>query len=169
MGRDVIQAIDYPLVEQGGGAIWGRIPNEAAVVGFDLAGTDSVYPMQVLDKVLVVNDLVGGRPFLITFNPMVSRNRTVHIYEPIVDGRRVTMGMSGYFHDRKPLLYDRGSESLWVESEAGTLEAIAGRHKGARLQSIEQHSPVAWGDWRGKHPASRLLIGADRTRTIPTF
>lgn len=169
IGRDVIQAIDYPLTERGGGRIWGRIPSEAPVVGFELAGTKSVYPLQVLDKVLVVNDLIGDRPYLITFNPLAERADPVRIYEPIVDGHRVTMGVSGYFHDRKPMLYDRGSESLWVESEAGVLEAIAGHHKGTQLRSIVQHTPVSWGDWREKNPESRLLIGADRSRTIPPF
>ncbi len=169
MGRDVIQAIDYPLIERGGGAIWGRIPDEAQVVGFDLAGTESVYPIQVLDKVLIVNDLIGELPFLVTYNPLGSRDRTVHIYRPIIDGHRVTMGLSGYFHERKPLLYDRGTESLWVETEEGDIEAIAGHYKGERLQSIVQHTPVSWRDWQGKHPASRLLIGADRSRDIPTF
>ena len=29
-------------------------------------------------------------------------------------GQRLTMGLSGYLRDHKPVLYDRGTESLWV-------------------------------------------------------
>lgn len=169
LGRDVIQAIDYPITEHGGGTIWSRIPNDAQVAGFTLAGTLSVYPIQVLDKVVVVNDVIADRPFLVTFNPLGDRDGPVHIYEPIVEGRRVTMGLSGYFQDKKPLLYDRGSESLWVEAEQGDLVAIAGRYKGSRMSAIEQHRPVAWADWRQQNPSSRLLVGADRSRTTPAF
>jgi hypothetical protein len=167
-GRDVIQAIDYPMVETDGGVIWGRIPPEATVVGQELSGVDCVYPMQVLDKVEVVNDEIEGHPFLVVFNPMVARERSVVIYEPMVAGRRVTMGLSGYFLDRQPMLYDRGTESLWVHEEE-SLRAIAGQHKGVRLRRIGQPTPMFWGDWRARHPRSRLVVGADRSRRSPTF
>ncbi len=163
IGRDVVQAIDHPLVEVSGGPIWGRIPDEAAVVGQELAGVMSVYPVQVLAKVGAVNDEVGRRPFLIVFNPSAPSERAVHIYDPVVDGSRLTMGTSGYFLDGLPLFYDRGSESFWVE-EPGTLRAVAGRLKGARLRQVGEPSPVPWGDWRWRHPGSRLLIGDDRPK-----
>jgi hypothetical protein len=163
IGRDVVQTIDHPLVEVSGGPIWGRIPDEAAVVGQELAGVMSVYPVQVLAKVGAVNDEVGRRPFLIVFNPSAPSDRSVHIYDPVVDGNRLTMGTSGYFLDGLPLFYDRGSESFWVE-EAGSLRSVAGRLKGVRLRQVGQPSPVSWGDWRWRHPKSRLLIGDDRPK-----
>jgi hypothetical protein len=168
LGRDVIQAIDYPMVETDGGVIWDRIPLEATVVGQELSGVDCVYPMQVLDKVEVVNDEIEGRPFLVVYNPMVEKKHSVVIYEPMVAGHRVTMGLSGYFLDRQPMLYDRGTESLWVH-EKESLRAIAGQHKGVRLRRIGQPIPTLWGDWRTRHPRSRLVVGADRSKRFPTF
>jgi hypothetical protein len=167
IGRDVIQAIDYPLVEKSGGPIWARIPAESLVVGFRVAGVESVYPIPVLEKVCVINDRIGDRPILLTFNPLGKQSQTVHLYDPIVDGQRVTLGMSGYFQDRRPLLYDRGTESIWRETSAGVIESIAGPHKGSRLRSIENQAPVSWSDWRWQHPKSRLLVGADRSKSIP--
>jgi hypothetical protein len=169
IGRDVIQAIDYPLTEQAGGTIWSRIPDEAPVVGFELNGNEIVYPLQVLTKVLIINDVVGDEPYLVTLNPVSLIEGTVQVYRPVVQGQRITMGTSGYLHDHKPLLYDRSTESLWVESEEGELEAIAGRSKGARLERIVERTPVTWGTWKGDHPRSRLLIGADRSKSPPTF
>jgi hypothetical protein len=167
IGRDVIQAIDYPLVETSGGPIWARIPAESLVVGFQVAGIESAYPIPVLEKVCVINDQIRDRPVLLTFNPLGQRSQSVHLYEPIVDGQRVTLGMSGYFQDRRPLLYDRGTESIWRETSAGVIESIAGRYRGSRLRSIEIQAPVAWSDWRRQHPKSRLLVGADRSKSMP--
>jgi hypothetical protein len=167
-GRDTIRAIDFPLVETGGGPVWEQIPREAPVVGLQLAGVLSVYPVKLLDRVEVINDLLGEQPVLIVFNPLTGLDRSVDVYEPVVDGHRVTMGLAGYFHDRKPMLYDRGTESLWV-SQDEALQAIAGRHKGARLRRIDHPIPVSWGQWRAHHPASRLLIGADRSHALPAY
>jgi len=167
LGRDVIQAIDYPLVETSGGPIWARIPAEALVVGFQVAGVESVYPIPVLEKVCVINDQISDRPVLVTFNPLERRSQPVHLYEPLVAGQRVTLGMSGYFQDRRPLLYDRGTESIWRETSDGVIESIAGRYKGSRLRSIENRTPTTWSDWRRDHPKSRLLVGADRSKLMP--
>ena len=60
--------VDYPLIETDGGEIWQRIPMEAAVVGHTLHGVKCVYPVSVLGKVLVVNDMVQDHGFLIAVN-----------------------------------------------------------------------------------------------------
>jgi len=165
VGRDVVQAIDYPIVENGDGDVWRRIPTEAPVVGLACDGVMSVYPLQVLGRVAIINDLIGTHPLLLTYNP--DDPQGVYVYEPLLEGHRITLGMSGYFHDRKPLLYDRGSESLWVQDNEGALGAIAGRYKGSRLRPIARPAPVSWGDWQRQHPKSRLLIGADRSKHLP--
>ena len=102
MGRDVFRAIDAPLTEAKGGPIWGRIPSDAPVVGLDLAGVAAVYPLLVLDRVQVVNDLIAGRPILVTYNPYAPPDSCVKVYEALLDGQRVTMGTSGYYLDGNP-------------------------------------------------------------------
>src|SRR5205823_3535972 len=89
MGRDVIRAIDHPVVEQGGGRLWSRIPDEAPVVGFRIAGVDTVYPLLVLNKVLVVNDVVGEQPSLVLNSPHgLTLSPGTSVYDPVVEGRR---------------------------------------------------------------------------------
>ena len=61
------------------------------------------------------------------------------------------MGQSGYFVGHRPLLYDRETESLWVERDEA-MTAVAGRRKGASLPRIARVAPVAWGDWQARHP-----------------
>lgn len=166
MGRDVVQAIDWPLVEVGGGERWQRIPSDAPVVGMIVDDVPCAYPLLVLRKVEVVNDQVKEQPILVFCTPFVPEEEAVNVYDPILDGHRLTMGLSGYFHDSKPILYDRGTESLWLAQD-GRLSAIAGPLKGKDLQTVAHPVRLSWNDWRSQHPQSRLLIGADRSKGIP--
>jgi hypothetical protein len=167
LGRDAIRAIDVPIVEIGGGAHWGRIPYDAQVAVLDLEGVSSAYPLRVLEKVEVVNDQIRGRPFLVTFSPFVPESAAYNVYESILDGRRMTLGSSGYFLGRRPLWYDRGTESLWIERTEG-LAAVAGPRTGTVLRRLRQPALFSWDDWRAHHPGGRLIVGADRSGGLPT-
>ena len=161
MGRDVTQAIDQPIVEVGGGQIWGRIPETADVAGDELGGVTTVYPLLLLDKVTVVNDEIAGQPFLVAYSPFSPRTDRVNVYTPVVNGARLRMGLTGYFHDARPVLYDRSTESLWVDQDDG-LCAVAGPRRGTTLPRVGRLTLTTWGDWRARHPQSRLIVGADR-------
>jgi hypothetical protein len=169
-GTDTVRAIDHPIVEQGGGERWERIPDEALVAGLELGGVHAVYPLALLERVEVVNDLIAETPLLVAYRPFTASNETVAIYGASLGGRRITMGLSGYFHgpqgDRRPLMYDRGTRSLWVERE-GNLVSVAGPHKGAQLGRIGKCEVLPWSDWRSRHPRSRLVVGADRSKPKP--
>lgn len=163
----ICRAIDYPMVETNGGAIWQRIPPEAPVVGHTLEGQPCAYPIAVLGKVQVINDIVREHPFLVVVNLFPTVKRSVSIFDASRrDGRRLTMAPSGYFHDRKPVLYDRGTESFWVE-DADCLKAIAGAHRGESYTRVAYLQPVTWGSWLSQNRDSRLLVGADRSQGVP--
>ena len=166
MGRDCQRAIDSPIVELGGGELWGRVPDEARVAAGTLGGVETAYPVLVLDKVLIINDSVGPTSFLVTYSPNAPDGEIVAIHESVLGGKRVTMGATGYEHNGKPLLYDRGTESLWAHAPEG-LVAVSGAHKGAKLKRSGAVKTVAWGDWRSEHPSGRLVVGADRSKPRP--
>ncbi len=172
LGRDVVQAIDYPVIEFSGGTLWEKIPDAAPVVGIELNGIQAVYPMRVLEKVLVINDLIEETAVLLTLQPSDAEVPSVSAFEATIDGRRVTMGVSGYSlvgpSPFKALLYDRGTLSLWVEDES-SLRAVAGARKGAVLRRIGALTPKPWADWRSRYPKSRLIVGADRSRGLPNL
>jgi Protein of unknown function (DUF3179) len=161
----VSRAIDHPVFESRGGTIWKRIPSECAVVGHKLAGLRCAYPVTVLGKVQVINDVVEGHPYLIVVNLFAPDEEAYSIFEAQLDGRRVTMAASGYFHDGKPLLYDRGTESLWLE-EGDHLQAAAGKRKGAHLARVAKLAPVTWKSWLAQNQDCRLVVGADRSQAI---
>jgi hypothetical protein len=165
-GELISRAIDYPLVETRGGRIWQRIPSEALVVGHTLEGQHCIYPLLILEKVQVINDIIGGRPYLIVANLLAPEHRAITVFKADLDGRRVTMAASGYFQDGKPLLVDRGTESLWLEQNK-SLRAVAGKLRNTPLQRMGSLIPVTWSSWLSRNRQGRLLVGADRSHGIP--
>jgi hypothetical protein len=158
MGRDVIHTIDRPWTEIGGGKIWRRIPEEAVVIGQTIEGLPCVYPMVVIRKVVAVNDVVKDHPYLVLFDVSRPPNQAVGIFDASVEGERVSLGTSGYSLAGKFLLYDRGSESLWVQ-DGDFVRSIAGKRKGAELRLVARPTPVTWSRWKSRNPDSRLVIG----------
>jgi hypothetical protein len=162
----VSRPIDTPVVESDGGAVWRRIPPSAPVVSHTLGKLRCVYPVFVLSKVQVINDVVEDHPFLIMINAMAPADTAVSIFEGALNGRRVTMEPSGYFNDRRPLLFDRGTESLWIEDGAA-LKSLAGKYKGQELPLVAKPVPLTWVSSLAKTPRCRLVVGADRSRAKP--
>ncbi|WP_435005322.1 DUF3179 domain-containing (seleno)protein [Tundrisphaera lichenicola] len=159
IGRDTIRTIDRPIYEQGSGRRWDRVPDEARVVGLEGDAEPPAYPIRVLDKVVAINDRYQDRPVLVVFTPI---EEEVTVFRSEYEGRPVVMGQSGYFVGYRPLLYDRETESLWVE-RAGAMTSISGPRKGAILPRLGRVASVNWGDWKALHPDTRLLVGADRS------
>jgi hypothetical protein len=164
--ESISRPIDFPLVESKGGKIWKRIPSESPVVGYKIESHLCAYPVAILGKVLVINDIVDKHPYMILRNPFANGAVAYSIYDALLEGRRVTLAPTGYFQDAKPVLFDRGTESLWIEMHDG-LTAMAGKHFRKRLMRVAIPSPVTWSTWSSQHPQSRLLVGADRSHGVP--
>jgi hypothetical protein len=158
IGRDVIHAIDRPWIETGGGKIWQRIPEEAAVIGQTIEGLPCAYPMVVIRKVVAVNDVVKDHPYLVLFDVSQPPDHAVGIFDASVEGERITLGTSGYALAGKLLLYDRGSESLWLQ-DGDSVRSIGGKRKGAEMHLVARPTPVTWSRWKSRNPDSRLVIG----------
>jgi hypothetical protein len=162
-GRDVIRAIDRTIVETSGGKLWGLMHPETPVIPLEMGGVMLAYPLLVLEKVEAVNDTVGGRPVLVLHTPFVPQDRSVDLFDPVLDGRTLTFGLSGYLRmqDSHPVLYDRQSESLWSIRDR-ELVCLGGTMKGAALRGLGHAVPVSWSQWVGTHPGGRLVVGAER-------
>ncbi len=159
--------IDDPIIETQGGEIWTRLPGQATVVVAKLGDATCVYPLPVLAKVQVVNDVIQGHPYLIVCDCHSPVGQAVSVYDALWDGRRATMAATGYYFDQHPLLYDRRTQSLWREQDDG-LVSMAGKAKGTRLARLEKPVPTAWKDCIGRAETVRLVVGADRSRELPT-
>jgi hypothetical protein len=164
-GRDVARAIDRPIVEINGGLRWGRITDTSLVAGMQLGKSYTVYPLVLLYNVMIVNDKVGANAVTVIFSPSAGRERCVSAYDPVVDSTRLTFGTSGYYYGNRPLLYDRATESLWV-NDGQSVRAVSGHYKGKSLTRIANLPLEEWSNCRTGHEQTRLMIGAERSAKL---
>lgn len=75
------------------------------------------------------------------------------MYDPVIDGKRLTFGVSGKLYKAALVMYDRQSESLWSQLMQ---QAITGPMNGTRLKIVpSQHT--TWEHWRAQHPTTLVL------------
>lgn len=120
------------------------------VIGVALNGAARAYPISVLNWHEVVNDTLGGRAVLITWNPLCGA-------ACVYDRGSAEFGVSGLFHNSNLLVFERGAEkpSLWSQLSGRALTGPAA----ARGDSLAR-LPAAltrWDDWSARHPGSLVL------------
>jgi hypothetical protein len=120
------------------------------VLGVSVGETARVYPVHIMDYHQVVNDELGGTPVLVTYDPLAGVPRA---FDARVDGRRLEFGVSGLLYNHNFLLYDRETESLWLQF---TGEALAGPLAGKRLQPLPIRQERL-STWLSRHPTARVL------------
>ncbi|HOC42152.1 MAG TPA: DUF3179 domain-containing (seleno)protein [Thermoanaerobaculales bacterium] len=135
------------------------------VLGVEIAGEARAYPLRLLRWHEVVNDIVGGREVLVSYNPL---SDSAVVSDRSLGGEALAFGVSGLAFNSNMLLYDRRPSpercSLWSQLEA---RAIAGpaAADAARLELLPA-AIATWEQWLERHPGTRVLAPADRMRTL---
>lgn len=147
--RDCIPPIDEPLftsVADADGWLDARAP--VAVV---LAGEEArAYPLQILARHEIVNDVVGGRALAVTYCPLWN---TAVAFDRVVDGQLLDFGVSGFLRHDNLVMWDRASESLWLQA---TGERLVGQGAGDVLTMVPV--PVmSWSDFKTLAPEGAVL------------
>lgn len=126
------------------------------VVCVELGGEARCYPVRLLIWHEVVNDMLGGVPIAVTYNPLCG---SAAVYDRRVGGETLELHISGLFYNSNPLLFDKREggrgESLWMQL---TGQAVAGP-AASRRESLRR-IPVAmthWAEWRAAHPDTSVL------------
>lgn len=125
-------------------------PDEELVVAIELNGDARAYPIRLLSLHEIVNDTIGGQPVAITWCPLCF---SAIAFDPVVDGRSLTFGVSGYLYNDNLVMYDHQTNTLWSQL-AG--QALRGALRGTQLRAL----PVimtSWGEWKALHPDTRVL------------
>jgi hypothetical protein len=146
--RDGIESVDGPEFVGVKEAHW--VIERNPVLGVVVGGEARVYPIHLIEPHQIVNDEVGGVPIVVTYDPLMAVPRA---YRREVGGRTLSFGVSGLVHNSNFLLYDRETESLWVQF---TGAAISGPLAGKKLERIPMPQELLR-TWLGRHPRSRVL------------
>ena len=120
------------------------------VIAFQEGEDARAYPLQILIWHEIVNDVVGGRPVLITFCPLCN---TAIAFDRTVEGKTLEFGVSGFLRNSDLVMYDQLTESLWQQV---TGEALIGTYVGTRLELLPS-SIISWADFKEAFPAGLVL------------
>lgn len=147
-GKDGIPALVKPSFVAASEASFLR--EDDRVLGLSRAGEAKAYPIRILNWHEVVNDRIDGRPVLITYCPLCG---TGIAFDPHVDSRVLTFGVSGLLYQSDLLMYDHQTESLWSQV---SMEAVTGPLTGLKLTPLFLVH-TTWGEWKREHPKTRAL------------
>lgn len=100
------------------------------VVTLEIHGIWRAYPLQILARHQVVNDMIGDVPVVITFCP---QRKSAAAFERRADGRLLNFANAGASYDQNILLYDTETQSWWQQING---KAIVGALAGQSLKLI---------------------------------
>jgi hypothetical protein len=124
------------------------------VVGVEVNGSASAYPLQFIGYHHQVRDTVGGQSIMVSYCTVC---RTGRVFSPVVDGRVQRFRLVGMDHFNA-MFEDQATGSWWRQANG---EAVAGEHKGKTLPEIPSRQ-VTLKRWLTLYPNS-LIMQADST------
>jgi hypothetical protein len=146
--RDGIPSIDDPKFVTADGADFLRDGDR--VIGVYRNGLARAYPIRILDRHEVVNDVFDGEAILVTYCPLCY---TGMVFSTQAKDFGLKFGVSGLLYNSDVLLYDRSTGSLWSQILS---TAITGPLKGMKLPAVPA-SHTTWRQWRERHPTMTVL------------
>ncbi len=147
-GKDGIPALSDPEFvpvgeKQGLGAREG-------VIALEMGGAARAYPLRYLMWHEIVNDEVGGVPVAVTFCPLCNSALT---FERRVDGRVLTLGVTGKLRASDMVMYDRETQSWWQQA---TGVGIVGEMTGIELVSLPSWME-SWESFVARNPEGLVM------------
>ena len=152
---DSIPSIDRPRFIDAAEAA-SLTPADPVVV-LDLEGEHRAYPVAILSYHEIVNDVVAGRPVVVTFCPLCN---SAVAFSREVAGRTLTFGVSGQLAGANLVMFDRETVSRWQQL---TGRATSGPFEGAELELVPVRM-VSFGSWLAAHPGGMILAEPDGSR-----
>ena len=142
--RDIISPIDEPVYESTAEAAgWLEAEEPGALV--QVEGEARFYPLSILHRHEVVNDVLGGVPVAVTYCPLCN---TAITFDRRVEDTVLRFGVSGLLRNSDLIMWDDQSVSLWQQV---TGEAVVGSFSGTVLQPIST-AIVSFSDFSASFP-----------------
>ncbi len=120
------------------------------VIGVALGGEARAYSIWQLERVLVVNDTIAGRPIAVTWCPF---SHTGVVYLRAAGGNTLTLEADGRVLDDTIVLRDRETRTAWTQQDG---RAVEGPQTGARLQPLAALL-TNWKEWKAEQPRTQVL------------
>ena len=148
--RDGIPPIDQPVFDPVM-SIRG-LSEKSPVISLTINGDARAYPLEVMTRHEIVNDVVGDVPVAVTFCPLCN---SAIVFDRRVEGTALRFGVSGNLRFSDLVMWDDASESWWQQL---TGEAIVGDYVGHQLDFITSQL-ISFGLFRDRYPDGKALRG----------
>ncbi len=144
-GKDGIPALTNPaFVSQTEAKKF--LKDEMEGIKVTVGKTTRFYPYNILVWHEIVNDVVEGKPLVVTFCPLCGS-------AIVFDAEGETFGVSGKLYESNLLMYDKSTESLWSQIIG---EAVVGERMGAKL-SIYPSQVISFKDLKMRYKGAQVL------------
>lgn len=149
--KDGIPAIDRPRFAPVSARYPLPLGETEPVISVNLDGDARAYPLRIVIRHEIVNDVVGGRPVIVTYCPLCN---LAIVFDASVDGRVLDFGTTGKLRNSDLVMYDRETESWWQQF---TGEAIAGELTGTALPMLPSRLE-SLANFKKRYPEGRILL-----------
>jgi hypothetical protein len=153
--RDGIPPIDNPEFDPVDAARDWLQP-QSPVVAFNLNGIARAYPLAIMTRHEIVNDVVDGEPVAVTFCPLCN---SAIVFERTVDDQVFRFGVSGLLRNSDLIMWDDITQSWWQQF-TGT--GIVGQYTGHQL-TILPSQVVGFGAFAEQYPDGEVLSPGNRS------
>ena len=127
--RDGIPPIDNPVFDDIETArSW--LADQSPVLALELDGDARAYPLAIMTRHEIVNDVFGARAVAVTYCPLCN---SAIVFDREVDGRALRFGVSGMLRNSDLVMWDDLTQSWWQQF---TGEGIVGAYTGTRLEIL---------------------------------
>lgn len=158
--KDGIPALSNPSFLAAADEI--RLADREPVMTVALSGQPArAYPIRYLMWHEIVNDSIAGTPVLVTFCPLCNSGM---VFDPRLDGRTLTFGVSGLLRHSDMVMYDRETESWWQQAIG---QGIVGTHAGRQLEQLPALME-SWAAFRAAHAEGLVMAEPDWARSYGT-
>lgn len=153
--RDGIPPIDNPTFETiAAGDEW--LQPQSPVIALEVGDVARAYPLAILTRHEIVNDVIDGQPVAVTFCPLCN---SAIVFDRTLDGEVHRFGVSGLLRNSDLIMWDDVTESWWQQF---TGEAIVGDYTG-RFLDILPSFVVSWQAYKDQYPDGQVLSTNGRT------
>jgi hypothetical protein len=149
--KDGIPALNRPETVAASAATF--LENGDTVFGLELGGASRAYPQRILDWHEMVNDVLGGQSFALSYCTLCGS--AIAYATGTTDGQSLVFGSSGLLYRSNKLMYDDGTHSLWSNL---TGEPVVGPLVGQGLRLTPLPLTITtWSDWKARHPETTVV------------
>lgn len=147
--RDLIRPLDEPEYETVTSASAWLNERETGI-SVTIGGLSRFYPLRILTSHEIVNDIVNGVPYSVTYCPLCN---TGVVFDRRVEDQQLRFGVSGLLRNSDLVMWDSATVSLWQQI---TGEGIVGEFAGVELEVIPS-AMLRWADFRDAFADGEVL------------